>query len=112
MDKTFWRMQQTIMGSSGQPSASNYRQLENHLNKLTLICWSMWTLLLEKTDLTEEDLFKRMKDLDLLDGTADGKVTQQIAKCSKCDRIMSPNHQKCLYCGAEKLMVSAFDHFT
>jgi ribosomal protein S27AE len=83
--------------------------LADRLDKLTLVCLAMWSLLLEKTDLTEEDLMERVRRIDLMDGEADGKVTRKVKKCAKCDRTMSPKHRKCLYCGAEELKLSAFD---
>lgn len=38
--------------------------LENRIDKLTLICQSMWSLIQDKTDLTEADLVKRVTKLD------------------------------------------------
>ena len=87
-----------------------YSNLEDRVNKLTLICWSMWTLIMETTDLTEEDLLQRMKDLDIMDGHADQMVTPQVARCPKCNRTMSAKHNRCLYCGTEKFIGSAFDY--
>ncbi|MFP4355439.1 MAG: hypothetical protein ACLFUJ_10005 [Phycisphaerae bacterium] len=85
------------------------RALEEKVDKLTLVCMSMWSLLLERTDLTEQDLMQRVKDIDLIDGTEDGKVTKSVQKCAQCGRTMSPRHNKCLYCGASELKLSAFD---
>jgi len=86
--------------------------LTERLDKLTLISMAMWELLQEKAGLTETDLMARIKEIDLRDGQADGKVTRQIARCTKCDRVMSPRHSRCLYCGEEKLVTSAFDDVT
>lgn len=85
------------------------RELEDRLDKLTLICNAMWTLIQEATDLTEDDLFARVQDLDLRDGVLDGKVTKSVSECGKCGRKMSSRHTKCLYCGAPKATESAFD---
>ncbi len=83
--------------------------MAERLDKLTLVCMAMWELLRERTDLTEEDLLECVKDIDLRDGVPDGKITTKIAKCPKCNRVMSPRHKKCLYCGAAKLKIGAFD---
>ena len=87
----------------------NLRTAEDRLDKLTLVCMAMWELIQETTGLTEEKLLERVKQIDLRDGVADGKVTTKVAQCPKCNRIMSPRHKKCLYCGAAKLKVGAFD---
>ncbi len=85
------------------------REVSDRLEKLTLVCHAMWTLLQETTDLVEEDLFARMQELDLRDGVLDGKVTRTVYTCPKCGRKSAPRHNKCLYCGAPKTAESAFD---
>jgi len=86
--------------------------VEEQLDKLTLICWAMWTLIQEETKLTEADLLQRVKQLDMLDGDPDGKASRQVASCPSCGRTMSPRHRRCLYCGYEQLNQSAFDDIT
>ncbi len=85
------------------------RFLEDRLDRLALICMAMWSLLQSKTDLTEEDLLQRVKEIDLMDGTEDGKITRQVVRRSKCDRPMSSRHTRCIYCGSEQLAACAFD---
>lgn len=83
--------------------------LEDRLDRLSLVCMAMWSLLQDKTKLTEDDLLERVKMLDLMDGVEDGKASRSIQKCHACKRVMSARHRKCLYCGAKKLAQSAFD---
>ena len=85
------------------------QDLTERIDNLTLVCMAMWTLMREKTGVTEEELMQRVKDLDLMDGVEDGKITKTVAKCGSCNRVMSPRHKKCMYCGAERLVASAFD---
>ena len=94
---------------SGAADASDLRYLEDRVDRLSLICMAMWSLLQDKTKLTEEDLIERVKMLDLMDGQEDGKATRTVSKCSRCDRPMNARHKKCIYCGHEKLISSAFD---
>lgn len=98
--------------SSHNVPKSDFRYIEDQLERLILINLAMWTLIQETTNLTEEDLLERVKNIDLMDGTPDGKVTRQVAKCDNCSRVMSPKHKRCMYCGAEKLTLSAFDSIT
>ncbi|MHC4140724.1 MAG: hypothetical protein ACYSUF_02195 [Planctomycetota bacterium] len=44
-----------------------------------------------------------------MDGVADGKITHQVCRCGRCDRPMSSRHTRCIYCGSEQLVASAFD---
>jgi ribosomal protein S27AE len=83
--------------------------LEERLDKLTLITMAMWEMLRDNTKFTETDLMAKVQELDLRDGTPDGKMTRTVSKCPQCNRSMSPRHKKCLYCGHESLVHSAFD---
>ena len=96
-------------GTSAREASRSARQIEDRHERLALVCMAMWSLLMDKTDLTEQDLIARMKMLDRMDGVADGKATQGVMKCTACNRTMSPRHDKCLYCGQSKLVSSAFD---
>ena len=82
---------------------------ERRLDKLVLISMAVWSLLSEKMHLTEEDLMERVKTIDLMDGKADGKLKRELAQCSQCNRVMNPRHTKCIYCGADRLHLTAFD---
>lgn len=95
--------------SSTTNKDAEVRYLEDRVDRMSLICMAMWSLMRDKTNLTEEDLMERVKLLDLMDGQADGKATRTVSKCVKCNRPMNVRHKKCLYCGSEKLIQSAFD---
>jgi len=100
--------------SSGAMTAANQAartavDIEERLDKLMLINMAMWELIRDRSKLTEADLLAKVQELDLRDGVPDGKMTRTVSKCSKCDRTMSPRHQSCMYCGADKLHSSVFD---
>lgn len=99
----------TSGSSSNAPDASDLRYLEDRVDRLSLICMAMWSLLQDKTKLTEEDLMERVKIIDLMDGKEDGKATRTVSRCSRCNRPMNVRHKKCIYCGHAKLISSAFD---
>lgn len=71
----------------------------------------MWSLTRDKIDLTEEDLVKRITDIDLKDGKLDGKYTNPIVKCKKCDAAISHQFRKCLFYGVEYTEGGAFSRF-
>ncbi len=93
-----------------QPAASrtDMEHLEDRLDRLTLINMAMWSLLSEKTSLTPADLAQRVREIDLADGKEDGKLTRTLKTCRKCNRVMSPRHSKCLYCGSVDLSSDPF----
>lgn len=83
--------------------------LDDRVDRLTMICMALWELLKERTDLTEEALLVKVQDIDLRDGQLDGKIRSDIKKCTKCSRVMSPKHSRCLYCGTPDLEAGAFE---
>lgn len=95
--------------SAANRATQSVSQLEDRVDRLSLICMAMWSLMRDKTQLTEQDLLDRVKLIDLLDGVEDGKATQTVSQCVKCNRPMHPRHKKCIYCSHEKLVQSAFD---
>lgn len=95
--------------SSGSRTDTEVKYLEDRVDRLSLICMAMWSLMQDKTGLTEADLLERVKMLDLMDGSEDGKATRTVSKCTKCERPMHPRHKRCIYCGNEKLIQSVFD---
>ena len=85
------------------------RTLEEKIDRLALICRAMWELLRESNNISEEALMRKVNEVDLLDGSLDGKVRTPPKKCSKCGRTVSKRHMRCIYCGSEELSDSAFD---
>lgn len=88
--------------------ASNYRaetelqRLRDRIDTLTLTNLAMWSVLRDKLGLTDDELEKRVRELDLADGVADGKLTVGPWPCPKCKRPNSPKHINCLYCGFKR----------
>ena len=103
-----------VAGSAARSgaTAARFMLMEDRLDKLALVSMAVWELLAEKAGIGEEDLLEKIQEIDLRDGAADGKVTRKVARCPKCNRVMSPRHKRCLYCGAHRLNVTAFDQVT
>ena len=84
------------------------RILEDSIARLALVNAAMWSLLKDRTGLTDAALQNRVREIDLRDGVEDGKFTQSVQTCQKCGRTMAPRHKRCLYCGGERLASSPF----
>ena len=74
---------------------------ERRLDKLSLACQALWELLKVRTDLTIEDVYNKMEEIDLRDGHKDGKISGTVLKCSSCGRTINTLHSVCIYCGTE-----------
>lgn len=108
----FWEIHQSqriadarTAGKRGEEKAEDVarlvRDLEERLNQLTLVNMAIWSLVQERTGLTDQDLVQRIQEIDLSDGQLDGKVRTQIQTCPHCQRTLSQKHNRCLFCGYE-----------
>jgi hypothetical protein len=76
-------------------------RLEATLERLSLACRGMWELLREQNDIGEEELFEKVREIDLLDGIADGRLRPEPRTCENCSRVNGHRHAACLFCGHE-----------
>jgi hypothetical protein len=74
-------------------------QLEDKIDSLALTCQSLWEILRDQTGLTEEELTAKVNEIDLRDGLRDGKMGSGGEPCTKCGRVLSKRHMRCMYCG-------------
>ncbi len=87
-------------GSSAARANTNVRYLQKDVERLTMICEAMWSMLRDKLGVDDEELMARIAELDLSDGEADGrKEVSGPAMCPKCSRPNSRRHDFCIYCG-------------
>ncbi|MGE5361009.1 MAG: hypothetical protein ACM3NQ_18480 [Bacteroidales bacterium] len=89
-------------------SGRGVAEVQQRMDRTVLVVHAMWTLLSEKSGITEADLLKRMTELDEADGTADGQVSAPPVRCS-CGAMVCRKLARCLYCGKAYDGGSAFD---
>ena len=108
----FWELyqQRSINAASSSASRAHSRadqvgidveMLETKIESLALACQSLWEIVRERTDISQEDMLAKMEEIDLRDGVADGRITPQAQNCEKCGRRTSRRRPRCIYCGAE-----------
>ena len=90
-------------------AALSQRVYVHRLEQLGLVCQAMWTLIQEKTNLTEADLLNRVTELDLRDGVLDGRYVKLPVECRKCGAKVARKFNRCLFCGQPSPEATAFD---
>jgi hypothetical protein len=80
----------------------------DRIDALLLMNMAMWSILQDKLGVPDEQLMRRVQEIDLRDGKLDGKPPAIAVRCTKCGREQSPRHKKCLYCGGEVSKPSPF----
>ena len=80
--------------------------LERRADRLALACQALWETLRESTGMTDEQIYRRMAEIDRRDGQADGRIGSQVMNCAKCGRPINTSRPQCIYCGT----TTATDH--
>ena len=101
---SFVSLAENVSGASATPSAEGAKLavdgLERRLHRALLTMEALWTLLRERSDITDADLADRIVELDMSDGTLDGKVRRPPLQCRRCRRTIPRRFARCMYCGA------------
>ena len=74
------------------------KALQQTVERLSLASAAMWSLVKQRTELTDQDLVTRLRRME--GEQAEGKST--AAKCTKCGRTIPPRKARCIYCGEKR----------
>jgi len=75
------------------------KRVGNQVEMLAITCQALWELLRERTRLEDGDVLRKVEEIDLRDGTVDGKMTMRVRDCRACGRPNNSKRSNCLYCG-------------
>ena len=89
--------------------ANEIKSIERRLNRLTLATQALWEIHRDAGHQSEEELVAKMQEIDLRDGSADGKISRTIKVCADCGRNSNSKRLECLYCGAPLGNPNLFD---
>ena len=88
-------------GSKANRAANETMQLRREVNRLLMITEALWEIVRDREGLTDDDLVRRINEIDLRDGALDGrKSTAPPADCGECGRTLPKRQPVCIYCGA------------
>lgn len=90
--------------AQGQSQARNVRTdlefVRCDLERLLMITEALWSILKEQHGYTDDELVRRITEIDRRDGIVDGRVAQSPpASCPRCNRTLERKRPFCLYCG-------------
>jgi hypothetical protein len=86
--------------SRGEEAKYNVQMVRMDIERLLMITEALWDMVKEHHNLTDEELIRRIQDIDMKDGMLDGKVAKQPPSlCPNCQRPVRRNRTVCIYCG-------------
>jgi hypothetical protein len=99
-------LEQKAQASGAQVADVNerVRGTGQNLERLVLTSAAMWSLIKERTGLTDQDLVARVRKMEGEQEEGWG----QAVKCAKCGRTVPARKARCMYCGEERGEAGAF----
>ena len=86
--------------SASRRAALKVDLLRDDVERLLMIVEALWSIVREQHDCTDDELLRRVTQIDMQDGRLDGRVAPTEAPaCPSCGRTMAKNRPRCLYCG-------------
>lgn len=77
--------------------------LQSRMNALALANQALFELVAERFGIKDEDVLRRMTEIDQRDGRRDGKIRGKPVACRKCGRTTNTSEKSCVFCGAPVL---------
>ncbi|BCX48182.1 hypothetical protein HAHE_20900 [Haloferula helveola] len=88
--------------AEGQVRNSDFRVggVEHRISKLELVCQALYELLRERGGMTDEELRRKIREIDLRDGAEDTRMRPKPVHCPKCAATTTAGALYCPQCGA------------
>jgi hypothetical protein len=88
-----------LNAGAAQRAAAKAESVEQRIERALLTAEAMWTLLRERLQLTDDQLARRIVELDESDGLLDGRVRRPPKTCPHCAKTIPARFPRCIYCG-------------
>jgi hypothetical protein len=87
--------------SEASSARNEARAATQEIERLLMITEALWLFLKEEHGYTDEDLIKKIAEIDIRDGRIDGRVQAEPSApkdCPQCGRAVGKGRAACLYC--------------
>ncbi len=80
---------------------NDFQKLQSNFDKACLINQALLEIVQDKLGVSDSEIEAKILEIDLRDGSADGKMGGSITVCPGCEREVNSKKGSCFYCGAE-----------
>lgn len=84
---------------SAKQTKEDAQSLRRKIDALALANQALFEILNERMGIQEQDVIRRMAQIDSRDGRKDGKMGGAPVPCRKCGRTTNTAEKYCIYCG-------------
>lgn len=81
-------------------SDGDLEDLQRQVDKIALVNQALYELLSGRTGITDEDLRRKIREIDKRDGAEDGNIKVSPLRCPKCGGGVTVGALFCQTCGA------------
>lgn len=86
--------------SQAASAVTRIEQMQADIERLLMIVQALWEIIKENELVDDEELMRKIQDIDMRDGVLDGRVAKTAnPQCPHCRRTLIGRHPFCLYCG-------------
>lgn len=78
---------------------NSYLSLSMRINQLVLVNHAIAEIICQRFGITNKDIVDKILEIDLRDGTRDGRYVAPPKDCPKCDAKIARDFNRCLFCG-------------
>lgn len=103
------RMRQDSVESDTQRNRGDLFALSKQVAKMALVNQALYELLKEKAGITDEELRRKIREVDTRDGVEDGDLKAPPLRCPKCGSTVTAGALSCMSCGATVAPKYPFD---
>jgi len=94
------RQRQDSVERDVRKSDGELAELQRQVDKIALVNQALYELLRARTGITDEDLRRKIREVDMRDGSEDGDIKAPPLKCPKCGGAVTVGALFCQTCGA------------
>jgi len=94
------RRRQDSVERDVRKSDGDLADLRRQIDKIALVNQALYELLRGRTGITDEDLRRKIREVDMRDGSEDGNIQASPLRCPKCSGVVTVGALFCQTCGA------------